>query len=163
MGGGGASIKGLGRHGAQERQPKRAPRSRLKHAFSPLRKHGSSACWSTGWPQREIINAIFYVLRAGCAWRMLPQNFPPWRTVNRWFARLRDGGVFASLNHHQVMHDRERAGREASPSAAVIDSQSVRPRRAAAHAAMVPGRRSRVASAMRWRICVSPILRQARH
>jgi transposase len=78
------------------------------------------------WPQREIINAIFYVLRAGCAWRMLPQGFPPWRSVYRWFARLRDGGVFESLNHHLVMHDRECAGREASPSAAVIDSQSVK-------------------------------------
>ena len=78
------------------------------------------------WPQREIINAIFYVLRAGCASRLLPDNFPPWRTIYRWFARLRDASVFESLNHHLVMHDRERAGRVASPSAAVIDSQSVK-------------------------------------
>ena len=55
------------------------------------------------WPQREIINAIFYVLRSGCAWRLLPDSFPPWRTIYRWFARLRDGGVFESLNHHLVM------------------------------------------------------------
>ena len=98
----------------------------------------NGACWNLcchrrvcrgrrwAWPQREIINAIFYVLRAGCAWRMLPDSFPPWRTTYRWFARLRDSAVFESLNHHLVMHDRERAGREASPSAAVIDSQSVK-------------------------------------
>ena len=78
------------------------------------------------WPLREIINAIFYVLRAGCAWRLLPDSFPPWRTVYRWFARLRDGAVWEAMNHHLVMLDRERCGREASPTAAVIDSQSVR-------------------------------------
>ena len=41
------------------------------------------------WPQRKVINAIFYVLRAGCAWRLLRDSFPPWRTIYRWFARLR--------------------------------------------------------------------------
>ena len=80
--------------------------------------------WS--WPLREIVNAIFYVLRAGCAWRLLPDSFPPWTTVYRWFARLRDSGVLESLNQHLVALDRERAGREASPTAAVIDTQSVK-------------------------------------
>ncbi len=75
---------------------------------------------------REIVNAIFYVLRAGCAWRLLPRGFPPWRTVYRWFARLRDGGALEALNHHLVVLDRERTGREASPTAAVIDSQSAK-------------------------------------
>jgi transposase len=78
------------------------------------------------WSWREIVNAIFYVLRSGCVWRLLPKNFPPWRTVYRWFARLRDSGVLESLNQHLVMLDRERGGREASPTAAVIDSQSVK-------------------------------------
>ena len=53
------------------------------------------------WPLREIANAIFYMLRAGCTWRLLPDNFPPWRTVYRWFVRLRDGGVFKAINHHR--------------------------------------------------------------
>ena len=75
---------------------------------------------------REIINAIFYVLRAGCAWRMLPKCFPPMTTVYGWFLRFRREGLFATINHHLVMADRERVGREVSPSAAVIDSQSVR-------------------------------------
>lgn len=78
------------------------------------------------WPMREIVNAIFYVLRGGIAWRLLPDSFPPWRTVYRWFARLRDEGIWESLNHCLVMLDRERAGRAASPTAAVIDSQSVK-------------------------------------
>jgi putative transposase len=75
---------------------------------------------------RETINAIFYVLRAGCAWRMLPKCFPPMTTVYGWFLRFRREGLFATINHHLVMADRERVGREASPSAAVIDSKSVR-------------------------------------
>lgn len=78
------------------------------------------------WPMREIVNAIFYVLRGGIAWRLLPKDFPPWPTVYRWFARLRDEAVFERMNHALVMADRERAGREASPSAAIIDSQSVK-------------------------------------
>ncbi len=78
------------------------------------------------WPDREIVNAILYVLRAGCAWRLLPDSFPPWRTVYRWFAHLRDGGVLEAINHRLVILDRERAGREASPTAAVIDSQSTK-------------------------------------
>ena len=78
------------------------------------------------WPMREIVNAIFYVLRGGITWRLLPKDFPPWQTVYRWFARLRDEAVFERMNHALVMADRERTGRETSPSAAIIDSQSVK-------------------------------------
>ncbi len=78
------------------------------------------------WPMRELVNAMFYVLRAGCPWRMVPDGFPPWSTVYRWFAILRDRGVWESINHHLVMRDRERVGREASPTAGVLDSQSVK-------------------------------------
>ena len=78
------------------------------------------------WPMREIVNAICYILRGGVAWRLLPTSFPPWRTVYRWFARFRDDGAWDTINHHLVMRDRERAGREASPTGAVIDSQSVK-------------------------------------
>jgi transposase len=78
------------------------------------------------WPMREIMNAIFYVLRSGCPWRMVPDCFAPATTVYRWFARLREGGVFETINHNLLMRDRERVGRQTSPSAAVIDSQSVK-------------------------------------
>jgi len=86
-----------------------------------------SACGrKRAWPMREIVNAIFYVLRGGIAWRLLPDSFPPWTTVYGWFARMRDDGIWETLNHHLVMLDREGAGRQASPTAAVIDSQSVK-------------------------------------
>ncbi len=78
------------------------------------------------WSRREIMNAIFYVLRGGISWRLLPSDLPPKSTVFRWFALWRDTGVFETINHLLVMADRERVGREASPSAAVIDSQSVK-------------------------------------
>ena len=88
-------------------------------AASPCGRHRK-------WEMREIVNAIFYVLRGGIAWSLLPKDFPPWPTAYRWFARLRDDGTWETINHHLVMLDRERAGREASPTAAVIDSQSVK-------------------------------------
>jgi putative transposase len=119
------------------------PTTRLEHSRDHLR-YGSDltdAEWAiiapflpppakTGrpraWPMREIMNAIFYVLRSGCAWRMVPEGFAPATTVYRWFVRLREDRVFETINHHLLMLDRERVGREASPSAAVIDSQSVK-------------------------------------
>ena len=75
---------------------------------------------------REVLNAIFYVLRGGIAWRLLPSDLPPRSTVFGWFSLWRDSGLFESLNHILVMADRERVGRDPSPSAAVIDSQSVK-------------------------------------
>ena len=78
------------------------------------------------WPMREILNAIFYILRGGVPWRMLPDCFPPRQTVYGWFAAFRDGGVWETLNHHLVVLDRERAGREAKPYGCLIDSQSVK-------------------------------------
>ena len=86
------------------------------------------------WPMREIINGIFYVMRAGCPWRLLPNDLPPWGTIYRWFAAWRDDGCFERINHALVMADRERVGRDASPTAAIIDSRAPRPPRPAAHA-----------------------------
>ena len=78
------------------------------------------------WPVRDLLNAIFYVLRGGVPWRLLPKDFPPKSTVYDWFCRWRDDGAFERINHALVMIDREQAGREASPTAVVIDSQSVK-------------------------------------
>jgi len=78
------------------------------------------------WPLREVVDAIAYVLRSGRPWRLLSLDFPPWRTVYRWFAAWRDTGLFERANHALVMADRERVGRDASPTAAVLDSQSVK-------------------------------------
>lgn len=78
------------------------------------------------WPFREIMSAIFYVLRGGIPWRLLPSDLPPKSTVFGWFSLWRDSGLLEAINHSLVMADRERVGREASPSAAVLDSQSVK-------------------------------------
>jgi transposase len=78
------------------------------------------------WPMRLIVEAMFYILRAGCAWDMLPREFPPLSTVYRWFARFRDSGTWEIISHYLVIRDRERVGRAASPTAGVLDSQSVK-------------------------------------
>ncbi|MEW5424567.1 transposase [Amorphus sp. 3PC139-8] len=75
---------------------------------------------------REVVNGIFYMLRAGCAWRLIPQEFPPRSTVQRYFYAWRDDGTWQTINHLLVMAAREAEGREASPSAGVIDSLSVK-------------------------------------
>jgi transposase len=78
------------------------------------------------WPLRAVIEAILYLDRAGCAWRYLPANFPPWRTVYGYFAAWRDDGTLAALHDGLRARVRAAAGRDPEPTAAVIDSQSVR-------------------------------------
>jgi transposase len=79
------------------------------------------------WGWRPILNAMLYLLRGGLPWRMLPPGlFPPFSTVQRWFYRFRDTGLWQAINHRLVMLARELEDREASPSACVIDSQSVK-------------------------------------
>jgi transposase len=75
---------------------------------------------------REVVNAVLYVGSSGGAWRMLPKCFPPVSTVRRYFYAWRDAGLFDAINTVLVMNLRELVGREASPSAGVIDSQSVK-------------------------------------
>lgn len=75
---------------------------------------------------RELVNAILYMASTGCQWRMLPKDFPPFTTVQNYFYAWRDMGVLRAINNTLVMAAREQEGREASPSAGVIDSQSVK-------------------------------------
>ena len=97
---------------------------------------------------RELVNAILYALRAGCSWQLLPADFPPWQTVSYYLQRWRREGVWARIHHLMLMADRERVGREPSPTAAIIDSQSVRTAdQRGVRAAMTPPKRSPVASA----------------
>jgi transposase len=78
------------------------------------------------WPLRAIIDAILYVDRAGCPWRYLPDSFPPWPTVYGYFASWRDDGTLARLHDALRAQVRAAADRDPQPTAAVIDSQSVR-------------------------------------
>src|SRR5918995_7028615 len=75
---------------------------------------------------REVLNAIFYVLKSGCPWRLLPKNFPPWQTVYWWFGRWRVDGTFERINAALGELLRSRLGRNPLPSASIADSQSAR-------------------------------------
>ena len=97
---------------------------------------------------RDVVNAIMYLLRTGCAWRLLPHDFPKWNIVYHYFWRFRREGIWRDI--HDLLRDELRVmeGREASPSAAVIDSQSVKTTEKKGFAVTMPVRRSRVASAI---------------
>jgi putative transposase len=78
------------------------------------------------WSYREILNAIFYIVRSGEAWRLLPHDFPPWQTVYGYYWQWRNSGLWDTLNTALVPTVRQQAGRAAQPSAVIIDSQSVK-------------------------------------
>lgn len=75
---------------------------------------------------REVVNAIRDLVRAGCGWEMLPSDSPPWQTVYWWFRRFMRQPLCRTIHDVALMADRGRAGREASPSAGIIDSQTVK-------------------------------------
>ena len=75
---------------------------------------------------REILNAIFYVLKSGCPWRLLPREFPPWRSVYHWFRAWRIDGTWERLNAALRETLRARLGRNPKPSAGIVDSQTIR-------------------------------------
>ena len=75
---------------------------------------------------REVVNGLMYVLSTGCQWRAMPKDLPPRSTVNHYFCRWDYDGTLGRLHHALYVRCREQAGREASPTAAIIDSQSVK-------------------------------------
>lgn len=90
---------------------------------------------------RAIVNAIFYVLRSGCSWRMLPRDFPPYQTVYMYFKQWEKNGVWEKVHDVLRTRVRSREGRKKSPSAAIVDSQSVKTTEKGGLAAMTPERR----------------------
>lgn len=87
-------------------------------------------------PRREIVNAIRYLLRSGEAWRLMPHDLPPWQTVYHYFRCWRIDGTWERANAVLRRQVRQRAGRNAEPSAAILDSQSVRTTEKGGHVAM---------------------------
>ena len=73
-----------------------------------------------------ILNAVFYVLKSGCPWRLLPRDFPPWKTVYDWFRRWRIDGTWERLNAGLRERLRSQVGRDPHPSAGIVDSQSAK-------------------------------------
>jgi putative transposase len=75
---------------------------------------------------REILDAVFYLLKSGCQWRMLPRDFPPWKTVFHYFRRWRMDGTWEKLNRALRRRLRGCLGRDPKPSAGIVDAQSVK-------------------------------------
>jgi putative transposase len=95
----------------------------IEHLFpSPRSRSGRKRTYSL----RDLFEAMLYLARSGCSWRMLPHDFPPWKTVSYYFYTWRDQGVFEQL--HGILREdlRRLEDREATPSAAIVDSQSVK-------------------------------------
>ena len=98
---------------------------RLLEPFIPPAKPGGRLRTTD---MRRLLDGLFYVVRTGCQWRHLPPPpaFPPWPTVYRYFRAFLAAGVWENLRHHLVLMLREAEGRQVSPTAAIIDTQSVK-------------------------------------
>ena len=90
--------------------------------------------------RREIINAISYVIRTGCAWRLLPHDFPPWQTAYHYFRLWRLDGTWEHIHTRLREQARRQAGREATPNAAILDSQSAKTTETGGQRAMTAAR-----------------------
>lgn len=103
---------------------------------------------------REVMNGVMYVLSTGCQWRALPKDLPPKSTVHDYLVLWMCDGTLDRIHHTLYVACREQAEREASPTAAIIDSQSVKSAEkggpASIRMAMMRARRSRARSAMFW-------------
>ncbi len=114
---------------AIERKTKRYPTDLTDeewHRIEPLLPKPARRGRKPAVDLREVLNAIRYMTRTGGGWRMLPKDFPPWQTVYWWFRRFVRLLLFRTIHDIALMVDRERAGREASPSGGVLDSQTVK-------------------------------------
>src|SRR5258707_13758929 len=95
----------------------------ILEALIPAAKPGGRP---RGINMREVVNGTFYLLKTGCQWRMLPKNFPQWKTVNDYFSTWRKDGSWQRLNNALREQVRTAAGRDKTPSAGSIDSQTVK-------------------------------------
>ena len=107
-----------------------------RHAGGRPRKH----------EQRRVVDALLYVVKTGCQWRQLPSDFPPWKTVHEHFRVWRDSGVWERVGQTLREQVRKAGGRNATPSVAIIDSQSAKTALKGGGAVTTRARKSRGAS-----------------
>ena len=115
----------------------------------PPAKHGGRRRTTN---MREVLNAIFYVLKTGCQWVNLPKDFPPYSTVFDYYNQWRKDKTWQGLNERLRERVRQAEGHAATPSAAILDSQSVKTTEKGGRVAMTEPSRSKAASASSWSI-----------
>jgi len=91
-----------------------------------FRRHTGNYGHRSKWSKRELVNAVLYLVRSGCQWRMLPKEYPPHNTVHAFYRRMRLAGIWEEILSILVKKTRVYAGRNPNPSYALIDSQSVK-------------------------------------
>src|SRR3954464_11008444 len=129
---------------------------RLIEPFIPPAKPGGRPRTTD---MRRLLDGLFYVVRTGCQWRHVPPPpaLPPWQTIYGYFRAFVTAGVWETIRHYLVITLRESEGRQASPTAAIIDTQSVKTTEKGGLAATMPPRRSKGASArsrsIPWACC----------
>ena len=98
------------------------------------------------WSKREQVNAVLYLVKTGCQWRMLPNDFPPWKTVYTFFRRAKLKGLWEIIMADLVEYSRIQAGREPMPSYGIIDSQSTKTTSAAEERGIDGGKKQKAGS-----------------
>jgi transposase len=98
----------------------------ISHLFPPDRRPPGQPGRKRTYPVREVVNAVLYLARGGGSWRMLPHDFPPWKTVSYYFYTWRDAGLWEKVHAVLRVDVRTLAGKEPTPSAGILDSQTVK-------------------------------------
>ena len=98
----------------------------IEHLFPPERQPPGKPGRRRTYPRREVVDALFYLAKSGCSWRMLPHDFPPWKLVSYYFYTWRGQGLFEEIHNLLRVDLRRLEGRDDTPSGGIIDSQTVK-------------------------------------
>jgi transposase len=120
--------------------------SKLEPLLHPVRGERHAGGRPRKYPLRRVVEAMLYVVKTGCQWRQLPTDFPPWKSVHEQFRAWRDSGVWDQAGNALRKQGRKAQGRNATPSVAIVDSQSAKTALKGGAAVMTRARKSRGAS-----------------
>ena len=113
-----------------------------------FREYTGNYTHTESWPKRVLVDAVLYLVKTGCQWRMLPNDFPPYSTVHSFYRRARLKGLWAVIMADLVELSRLQAGKEAMPTYGIIDSQSSKTTAAAEERGIDGGKKRKDASAI---------------
>jgi transposase len=120
--------------------------SKLEPLLQPTRGERHAGDRPRKYPLRRLVDAMLYVVKTGCQWRQLPTDFPPWKSVHEQFRAWRDSGAWERAGNALREQGRKAQGRNATPSVAIVDSQSAKTALKGGGAVMTRVRKSRGAS-----------------